>query len=60
MKNLIIALNVPLLLGGCGVDGEDAKAIELLRGEVARLKAENLLTANKGEETERDLSLIHI
>ena len=55
MKNLIIALNVPLLLGGCGVDGEDAKAIELLRGEVARLKAENLLTANKGEETERDV-----
>ena len=51
-----IAWQIPvfLLLAGCGEDGDKAKEIERLREEVVRLKAENRLTASKGEETDRD------
>ena len=54
MRNLLFALSSPLLLAGCGEDGDKAKEIERLREEVVRLKAENRLTASKGEETDRD------
>ena len=54
MRNLLFALSASLLLAGCENNGDQAKEIESLRGEVARLKAKNRLTASKGEETDRD------
>jgi biopolymer transport protein ExbD len=51
MKTPAVTFGFALLLGGCGGDGEEAKEIERLRGEVARLKAENQIMAKQGQTT---------
>ena len=52
----LCGLFLSLSLAGCGGNEKEAKEIERLREEVARLKAENGLTDSKGEETDRDAS----
>ena len=44
------------MLAGCGGNEKEAKEIERLREEVARLKAKNGLADSKGEETDRNAS----
>jgi len=52
----LLGLLLSLLLGACGGNEKEAKEIERLREEVARLKAENGLTDSKGGEADRDAS----
>jgi biopolymer transport protein ExbD len=56
MREFFCGLFLSLLLAGCGGDGKEAEEIEGLRGEIARLQAENGRMDSNGDEAGRDAS----